>query len=105
MSSYAKQRPNKEKEEDEELFRKRIFEENVLAQKAVLRKEFDQIQEEKKFDKITVFSNNEMNFKNILNNTSAETERKKNILEKLQDTLEDMIAQRTEVPHKRLSCF
>lgn len=101
MHSYAK-RFIKEKEEDEELSKKRAFEETVQLQKNILRKEFDQMEEEKKFDRITVFSNNEMNFKNILNNTSAKTEEKRISLNKLHDTLSAMIANATEVPFKRL---
>ena len=100
MHSYTK-RFIKEKEEDEEFSKKRVFEETVQLQKNILRKEFDKMEEEKKIDRKNVFLNNEMNFKNILNNTSAQTEKKRTTLDKLHDSLSAIMANTIEVPLKR----
>lgn len=64
------------KEEDEETLRRQAYADNLNRKKELIKSEFDKLQDEQKCDELTIKSDNEIHFKNLLNEIKAMKVRK-----------------------------
>lgn len=66
----------KNREEDEEALRRQNYLEKLNNKKELIKIEFEKLQEEQKCDILTIKSDNNINFKNLLNELRAKTSKK-----------------------------
>ena len=76
------------KEEDEETLRRQAYMDSLNRKKELIKSEFEKLQDEQKCDELTIKSDNEIHFKNLLNEIKTMKVRKE---EKLMKTEQNAI--------------
>jgi len=77
---------HKIKEEDEESLRRQAYLDSLNRKKELIKNEFDKLQDELKFDELTIKSDNDIHFKNLLNDLKRSIAQKQEKLFQTENT-------------------